>query len=144
MAGLRSTFRPFRATGKDPQRSGAGLSRGGCVWLLRRPQCFRACCSLQQPSAQVYEVLYTFANNDGGEAREFASPRLGRADLSGTTQIGGRFGKGSIFVLRPDGADFDFSTIWEFSGSDGAYPYGALVESSDGKVLRGDLAWRSE
>ena len=50
--------------------------------------------------------------------------------LYGTSSHGGAFNDGSIFRLALDGT---FTTLHDFSlGSDGAYPYGGVVEASDG------------
>jgi uncharacterized repeat protein (TIGR03803 family) len=47
----------------------------------------------------------------------------------GTTFFGGAFSKGTIFKRDSAGT---FTTLHEFSFSDGAHPYGALIQASDG------------
>jgi uncharacterized repeat protein (TIGR03803 family) len=53
----------------------------------------------------------------------------------GTTYQGGNLsttggtGYGTVFRISPSG---DFTNLYSFSGSDGAFPYGPLVEGSDG------------
>jgi len=59
----------------------------------------------------------------------------------GTTLRGGLFGKGSIFVLTPDGADhLDYTDVHSFSGVDGSQPQGGLVLGADGAFYGTTLA----
>jgi uncharacterized repeat protein (TIGR03803 family) len=81
--------------------------------------------------AQTYEVLHAFSNERGAPV----SPLLLTADGSiyGTSQNGGQFGLGSVFVLKPNGSTFDFQTVWSFSGRpDGNQPLAGLFQDSDG------------
>jgi uncharacterized repeat protein (TIGR03803 family) len=50
----------------------------------------------------------------------------------GTTQRGGRFDRGTIYRLAPDGS---FALVHTFSGLDGAHPAAALVETTDGRLF---------
>jgi uncharacterized repeat protein (TIGR03803 family) len=51
-------------------------------------------------------------------------------NLYGTTQLGGSFGLGTIFRMAPNGA---VTILHPFAGGqDGAYPYAALIQASDG------------
>ena len=80
--------------------------------------------------AQTYEVLHGFSV-EGGSPRG-ALLLAADGSLYGTTESGGRFGLGSVFVLRPNGVGFDFSTVYEFSGADGAGPSAGLAQGVDG------------
>lgn len=52
-------------------------------------------------------------------------------DLYGTTFYGGALNFGTVFRLTTDGATF--TTLHEFTATEGAFPVGTLVEASDGK-----------
>ena len=47
----------------------------------------------------------------------------------GTTSAGGTYGIGTVFRITPSGA---LTTLHSFTGSDGANPEAALVQSADG------------
>jgi uncharacterized repeat protein (TIGR03803 family) len=84
----------------------------------------------------AFETLHTFHGNDGASS---GAPLIQGADgaLYGTTEFGGKgagscqYGCGVIFKITMQGA---YSTLYRFSGRDGAYPYGGLVESRDGTL----------
>ena len=80
--------------------------------------------------AQAYEVLHSFTAAEGSPTSRLI--RRASGELYGTAQVGGRFGLGSVFVMRPNGIDFEISTLWEFSGADGERPVAGLVEGADG------------
>lgn len=50
--------------------------------------------------------------------------------LYGTTVHGGVHGAGTVFRIYPDGTNF--LKLFDFSGSNGTYPYGELLEGQDG------------
>ncbi len=52
-------------------------------------------------------------------------------DLYGTTFYGGAFNFGTVFRLTKDGSTF--TTLHEFTGIEGAFPVGRLLQASDGK-----------
>ena len=75
--------------------------------------------------------LYSFNFTDG------ANPEAGLVQGSdgnfyGTTEYGGNLsyiiGYGTVFRISPSG---NLTTLYAFSGIDGAFPYGGLVEGSD-------------
>ena len=79
-----------------------------------------------------FKTLHSFSPNQGPDGQvPFASVIQGKDGyLYGTTWQGGPTGNGTVFKIRTDGSGF--STIWAFGGTNGAAPYGRLVESSDG------------
>lgn len=95
-------------------------------------------------SGSSVRTLYQFGNADG--AGPAGALLLGSDDLFyGTAQFsngGIGEGGGTVFRVAPDGSGF--TKLWEFAGStstnvnsnpintDGATPYGALIEGSDG------------
>lgn len=83
-------------------------------------------CSLDGTS---YSVLHTFTNNES----PYGSLILGSdGNFYGMTYGGGANGKGTIFKCSTDGTTFN--TLVDFSGTDGAYPYGSLLEATDGNL----------
>lgn len=89
-------------------------------------------------SGGVLTTLHSFNRADG------ATPLAGLAQgtngsIYGTTIVGGDSscdappvnGCGTIFKISPDGS---FTTLHNFQGNDGAYPYGGLVQASDGAL----------
>jgi len=77
--------------------------------------------SIEDPSS-----LAIFSNKDG--ALPYAGLILYNGNLYGTTVSGGANGMGEIFKVSPTGGNP--VTLWSFknSSSDGAYPYGTLVQ----------------
>jgi len=77
-------------------------------------------------------TLYTFPDAsgtapDGGSPSDLIRGRDG--NLYGTTQLGGSFGKGTVFTLSPGGM---LRSLYSFTGGkDGGFPNG-LMEGSDG------------
>ena len=82
-----------------------------------------------QTDAAIYKVIYRFAGifGDGGSPQAALVEGTDGA-LYGTTAGGGTFQKGTIFRITADGA---YSTLFCFSGSDGAGP-GRLFQGNDG------------
>jgi uncharacterized repeat protein (TIGR03803 family) len=56
--------------------------------------------------------------------------QAGNGLLYGTTQFGGSADLGTIFRVNPDGSGY--LVIWNFTWSEGGYPYGGLIEGKDG------------
>ncbi len=78
----------------------------------------------------IETVLHAFTRTDG--CSPFA-PVIQASDgnFFGTTAIGGSSGSGTVFRMTPAGA---LTVLYSFAGgsADGAYPYAALLEGSDG------------
>ena len=83
----------------------------------------------RQTPAGVLTTLYRFSGSDGSAPQ--GSLVLGRdGNFYGTTALGGASNFGTVFKITPAGA---LTTLYNFSGeSDGAGPYAALVQGSDG------------
>jgi uncharacterized repeat protein (TIGR03803 family) len=74
--------------------------------------------------------LYSFTGGNDGADPEAAVAQGSDGNLYGTTYRGGAFGHGGVFKITTNGA---FSRLYSFTGgSDGANPYSALVQGSDG------------
>lgn len=62
-----------------------------------------------------------------------ALTRTADGNFAGTTTQGGPANAGTVFTMTPSGA---LTVLYAFTGgSDGAYPYGALVQDADGSLL---------
>ena len=82
-------------------------------------------------AARRFTLLHTFSGSDG--ANPFAGLIQGSdGRLYGTTFAGGAYGSGSVFAF--DIASRNITTLHSFKMTDGAYPYGALVEAADGRL----------
>ena len=78
----------------------------------------------------TFETLYHFTFIDGSNPRGCL---IQDADgsLYGTTVVGGpNFDHGTIFKIDPDGSIL--TTLHNFAGADGAWPYGGVIKASDG------------
>ena len=77
----------------------------------------------------TYTILHSFAA--AGEGNSVVAPMIQASDgnFYGTSNGGGAHGLGTIFEISPSG---DFTTLYNFQGSDGANPQGALVEDGSG------------
>src|ERR1019366_3720953 len=77
----------------------------------------------------TYTILHSFAA--AGEGNSVVAPLIQASDgnFYGTSNGGGAHGLGTIFEISPSG---DFTTVYNFQGSDGAAPQGALVEDGSG------------
>jgi uncharacterized repeat protein (TIGR03803 family) len=73
----------------------------------------------------TYTVLHNFAGSPDDGAGSGANVTLdGLGNIYGTTDYGGATGNGTIFKLAPDGTQ---TLLHSFSGSDGAFPDGAVT-----------------
>jgi uncharacterized repeat protein (TIGR03803 family) len=83
-------------------------------------------------AAPSFEVVHTFARNEGYPTGQLT--RTADGSFWGTTSRGGRFNKGSIFRLSPDGmGGWSLAEIHSFFGDDGASPQSSLLLASDGR-----------
>ena len=80
--------------------------------------------------AQTYDVLTYFHGVDVSSRANLIRGADGR--LYGTTPGGGSNGYGMIFKIDIDGATF--TTLHSFSNSDGANPWGTLIQAADGDL----------
>ena len=90
-------------------------------------------------AAQAYETVHSFSFDHGGPGGGLIQEPDGK--LYGVTLHGGSYGRGSVYVMTPDGVGgYDFATLHEFSGGDGEEPRGPLVKGDDG-LFYGTTAW---
>ncbi|MGC1380611.1 MAG: choice-of-anchor tandem repeat GloVer-containing protein [Candidatus Baltobacteraceae bacterium] len=84
-----------------------------------------------QSSGSTYNerVLYTFEGADGAEPIA-ALLMDATGNLYGTTALGGKHGKGTIFEMTPSGSGYTESVLHSFDGTDGSSPYTSLIEVS--------------
>ncbi len=79
----------------------------------------------------TFTVLHDFAYSDG--SYPYAGLLQGTdGSLYGTTYEGGANGYGTIFKIDTTGATF--TSLHSFTDTDGAFPYGRLVQGSDGNL----------
>jgi uncharacterized repeat protein (TIGR03803 family) len=94
-----------------------------------------------QASAQTFKPLHVFGaatwrNGLGAVNNDGANPdglTLSEQTIYGTTENGGKNGKGTVFKVMSDGSGF--VTLHDFSASDGAFPEGSLTLA--GNILYG-------
>jgi uncharacterized repeat protein (TIGR03803 family) len=91
--------------------------------------------AIKSVAAPTFETLHTFQLSSVGSAVPLAPQ--GKLLLAkdgnfyGTTSYGGSAGQGIVFKVTQDGV---FSTLVNFSGSNGAYPLAGLVQARDGDL----------
>ena len=74
-------------------------------------------------------VLHSFAKSTDGYLVESGLVLGSDGNFYGTAAEGGTYGDGTVFRMTPSGV---FTTLNNFSGTDGSNPYFALVQGSDG------------
>lgn len=81
---------------------------------------------------KTFKVLHTFSGTDNYAFPEATVIQGSDGNLYGTTLGGGTRSSGSVFRLSTSGTAF--ATLHSFTGGsgDGANPYGAMVQGSDG------------
>jgi uncharacterized repeat protein (TIGR03803 family) len=82
------------------------------------------------PAQGTVTGLYSFSGGSDGASPYGALAQGSDSNFYGTTAFGGAFTNGTVFRISAGGA---FSNLYSFTGgSDGANPYGALAQGSDG------------
>jgi uncharacterized repeat protein (TIGR03803 family) len=77
-------------------------------------------------------VLYSFgASSSDGQLPHAGLIQGSDGNFYGTTQVGGTYAYGTVFMLTPSGSE---TVLYSFSsgGSDGAQPFGGVIQGSDG------------
>jgi uncharacterized repeat protein (TIGR03803 family) len=83
------------------------------------------------PSTQDLTVAKSF-NNETGTHPSGGFLRASNGELYGMTSAGGNNGDGNIFSYDP--ATNVYTDLKDFNGADGAFPFGSLIEATDGKL----------
>jgi uncharacterized repeat protein (TIGR03803 family) len=82
-------------------------------------------------TAGTESVVASFSAGTASQEPIGALLQAADGNFYGTTYSGGTNNRGTVFKLA---ADHTITTLWNFgSGADGQFPYGALVQASDGK-----------
>ena len=78
----------------------------------------------------VEKVLYTFRGAPDGSSPYGSLVQDAQGIFYGTTIYGGSFGKGTVFIANPGGAE---KVVYSFTGAkDGAYPQAGLIQDAQG------------
>lgn len=82
---------------------------------------------------QSYTVLHTFVadSTTNGDTNDHGFLTLINEDAYGTTEHGGRYGKGVIFRIEEDGKKFKIAHSFKGQPNDGEKPFGSLVLVGD-------------
>ena len=79
-------------------------------------------------------VLDSFGASPSDGANPRASLIQGKDGyFYGTTEKGGRYGRGTVFLVTSNGLPVPRANVYSFSGSDGSCPLASLMEGLDGK-----------
>ena len=84
------------------------------------------------PSAATYTKLKDFGTNENGSKVSAGLVQASNGKLYGMTVYGGSTGNGIIFSFDPSTATY--TKLKDFDKTNGANPYGSLVQSGDGKL----------
>jgi uncharacterized repeat protein (TIGR03803 family) len=83
------------------------------------------------PATDTFRILRAFAGPDGKNPYAGLA-KGGDGRLYGVTYGGGKFGYGVIFAFDPDSESF--TTLFSFASTNGAHPYGTLLDGGDGRL----------
>src|SRR5258705_510604 len=83
-------------------------------------------------AAPTFERIHSFGSPGSGAYPIAGLVKGTDGALYGTAQQGGLNGVGTVFKLNPDGSGF--AVLLSFDYSSGAYPYGGLVQGTDGAL----------
>ncbi len=83
-------------------------------------------------SAPTYSKLKDFNTNDSGSNVSASLMQAKNGKLYGMTYAGGSSGYGVIFHFDPSSSTY--TKLKDFANTDGANPYGSLIQASDGKL----------
>lgn len=116
-----------------PQRQANrfALARRVPVFFLALLAAFLFLASVSQPAeSQTYKVIHNFTDKGNDGATPYGGPPLDASgNLYGTTNLGGKYGSGSIYKLSPNGSSWKYTSLYSLrGGSDGAGPaFGTLA-----------------
>jgi uncharacterized repeat protein (TIGR03803 family) len=85
----------------------------------------------------IFTVLYSFSSNPNQGPDDGPNDGLlmdAAGNLYGTAYGEGAYSRGSVFKLTPSGGGWIFTDLHDFSGGDGAYPIGGVVQDANGNL----------
>ena len=74
-----------------------------------------------------YKTLYKFKGGKDGNQPIAGVVFDNAGNLYGTTQLGGSYGHGTVFQLKPSASGWKKTMLHSFTGKDGSNPYGDLM-----------------
>ena len=104
------------------QANRPALARHAAVFLLVLMAFFLLLVSMPQPAeSQTYKVIHNFTDKGNDGATPYGGPTLDSSgNLYGTTNLGGKYGSGSIYKLSPNGSSWKYTSLYSLrGGSDG-------------------------
>jgi len=86
--------------------------------------------------ARAESILYTFMGGVDGGYPYSSLIFDGNGNLYGTTEIGGFYGKGTVFELTPNAGSWTETVLYNFgtNSADGIYPQGSVIFDSAGNL----------
>jgi uncharacterized repeat protein (TIGR03803 family) len=136
-AGTESVLYSFSATGGDPNypyySSLLLASDGNFYGLSYEGGANNHGAMFKITPAGAETVVWSFGGGiTDGSFPEGSLMQGSDGNFYGMTTRGGANGEGTVFKITPAGAE---TVLWSFgSGTDGTYPYGSLVQGSDGNL----------
>jgi uncharacterized repeat protein (TIGR03803 family) len=97
-----------------------GIGNGGTVFQLT-----------PSGGSWLFSLLYSFSGTCGPRGNLVFDPN---GNLYGTTVCDGANKLGNVFKLTPGIGGWTYTSLHDFSGSDGAGPYGSLLLDADGNL----------
>ena len=90
--------------------------------------------AFQFTTSGTFHTLASFSGYPNGQCGPWGGLVMdASSNLYGTTQCDGAYGWGSVFELKLVGGTYQYVSLYDFTGgTDGGYPYGALVMDSNG------------
>src|SRR5580765_2351766 len=83
--------------------------------------------------AQTEQILYSFTGAaDGNDPFRSGVIQDAQGNLYGTTSLGGNYGWGTVYRVRPGGGE---DVLYSFTGgADGSRPYASLIQDTNGNL----------
>ena len=83
----------------------------------------------------TYSLVYSFTGSVDDTCGPWGTLVMdGAGNLYGTTYCDGANGAGNIFKLTPEGGGWTYTSLHDFGGSDGIYPYCSVVFDASGNL----------
>src|ERR1700747_2123706 len=100
-----------------------------CLCLGRAPNATGAI------PAGIVNVIYSFAGDEDGEYADTDLETDSAGNIYGTTVLGGEFGGGTVFQLRPTPNGWEHTVLYSFTGgADGGEPYKGVTIDREGNL----------